>query len=138
MQQQRLRGPPIRKQMSLNAGISEIILGIVVIVIVVILGGVGPGGRTGWSRAGEDISDAFGIKEDEATGTYVVRLTAWLGRRLTVRQWKGSIIRTEARSDGTLKFGVALISSRCATMKKNLRGGREYGNLREHPFEALR
>lgn len=47
----------------------------------------------------------IGIEEDEATGAHAVRLAAWLGRRLTIRQGKGSIILAEPRPDGTVEIG---------------------------------
>ena len=47
----------------------------------------------------------FGIEEDEATGTHAVRLAARLGRRLTIRQGKGSLILAEPRPYGTVEIG---------------------------------
>jgi predicted PhzF superfamily epimerase YddE/YHI9 len=46
----------------------------------------------------------FGIEEDEATGTHAVRLAARLGRRLTIRQGKGSLILAEPRPYGTVEI----------------------------------
>ena len=47
----------------------------------------------------------IGIQEDEATGAHAVRLAARLGRRITIRQGKGSLILAEPRSDGTVEIG---------------------------------
>jgi predicted PhzF superfamily epimerase YddE/YHI9 len=47
----------------------------------------------------------YGIQEDEATGAHAVRLAARLGRRITIRQGKGSLILAEPRSDGTVEIG---------------------------------
>jgi predicted PhzF superfamily epimerase YddE/YHI9 len=46
-----------------------------------------------------------GIKEDEATGAYAVTLVARLGRRITIRQGKGSLILAEPRPDGSVEIG---------------------------------
>ncbi len=46
-----------------------------------------------------------GIKEDEATGAYAVTLAARLGRRITIRQGKGSLILAEPRPDGSVEIG---------------------------------
>jgi predicted PhzF superfamily epimerase YddE/YHI9 len=46
-----------------------------------------------------------GIKEDEATGAYAVTLAARLGRRITIRQGKGSLILAEPRPDGGVEIG---------------------------------
>jgi len=47
----------------------------------------------------------FGIEEDEATGAHAVRPAAHLGRRLTIRQGKGSLILAGPRSYGTVEIG---------------------------------
>jgi predicted PhzF superfamily epimerase YddE/YHI9 len=47
----------------------------------------------------------YGIQEDEATGAHAVRLAARLGRKITIRQGKGSLILAEPRSDGTVEIG---------------------------------
>jgi predicted PhzF superfamily epimerase YddE/YHI9 len=47
----------------------------------------------------------LGIKEDEATGAHAVRLAARLGRKITIRQGKGSLILAEPRSDGMVEIG---------------------------------
>ncbi len=47
----------------------------------------------------------IGVEEDEATGSHAVRLAAWLGRRITIRQGKGSLILAEPRSDGSVEIG---------------------------------
>jgi predicted PhzF superfamily epimerase YddE/YHI9 len=56
----------------------------------------------------------YGIKEDEATGAHAVRLTARLGRRITIRQGEGSVILAEPRPDGTVEIGgrTALVEVR--------------------------
>ena len=47
----------------------------------------------------------LGVEEDEATGAYAVRLAARLGRAITIRQGKGSLILAEPRPDGTVEIG---------------------------------
>jgi predicted PhzF superfamily epimerase YddE/YHI9 len=47
----------------------------------------------------------FGIQEDEATGAHAVRLAHRLGRTITIRQGKGSLILAEPRPDGTVEIG---------------------------------
>jgi predicted PhzF superfamily epimerase YddE/YHI9 len=47
----------------------------------------------------------FGIREDEATGAHAVRLAARLGRKIMIRQGKGSLIFAEPRDDGTVEIG---------------------------------
>ena len=44
------------------------------------------------------------VEEDEATGAHAVRLAARLGRRVTIRQGKGSLILAEPRPDGTVEI----------------------------------
>ncbi|MEE6265315.1 PhzF family phenazine biosynthesis protein [Streptomyces noursei] len=46
-----------------------------------------------------------GIDEDEATGAAAMRLTAHLGRDLTIQQGKGSQIVTTVGPDGTIGIG---------------------------------
>ena len=48
---------------------------------------------------------SLGISEDEATGAHAVRLAARLGRKITIRQGKGSLILAEPRSDGMVEIG---------------------------------
>ena len=45
-----------------------------------------------------------GVVEDEATGAHALRLAARLGRRITIRQGKGSLIFAEPRPDGTVEI----------------------------------
>jgi predicted PhzF superfamily epimerase YddE/YHI9 len=45
-----------------------------------------------------------GVEEDEATGAHALRLAARLGRRITIRQGKGSLIFAEPRPDGTVEI----------------------------------
>jgi predicted PhzF superfamily epimerase YddE/YHI9 len=47
----------------------------------------------------------LGVEEDEATGAHAVRLAARLGRRITIRQGKGSLILAEPQPDGTVEIG---------------------------------
>ncbi len=47
----------------------------------------------------------IGIEEDEATGAHAVRLAARLGRRITIRQGRGSLILAEPRPDGSVEIG---------------------------------
>ncbi len=44
------------------------------------------------------------VEEDEATGAHALRLAARLGRRITIRQGKGSLIFAEPRPDGTVEI----------------------------------
>ena len=46
-----------------------------------------------------------GVEEDEATGAHAVRLAARLGRKLVIRQGKGSLILAEPRADGSVEIG---------------------------------
>jgi predicted PhzF superfamily epimerase YddE/YHI9 len=46
-----------------------------------------------------------GVDEDEATGAHAVRLVARLGRKLVIRQGKGSLILAEPRADGSVEIG---------------------------------
>jgi len=46
-----------------------------------------------------------GVAEDEATGAHAVKLAAWLGRKITIRQGKGSLIFAEPRPDGSVEIG---------------------------------
>jgi predicted PhzF superfamily epimerase YddE/YHI9 len=48
---------------------------------------------------------AFGIPEDEATGSAVLALAARLGRKITVRQGGGSILEARPLSDGRAEVG---------------------------------
>ena len=56
----------------------------------------------------------LGIEEDEATGAAALRLTAALGRPLTIRQGKGSEIVTRPAADGGVEIGgrVSLVETR--------------------------
>jgi predicted PhzF superfamily epimerase YddE/YHI9 len=47
----------------------------------------------------------IGVVEDEATGSHAVLLAARLGRRITIRQGKGSLILAEPQSDGSVEIG---------------------------------
>jgi predicted PhzF superfamily epimerase YddE/YHI9 len=46
-----------------------------------------------------------GVVEDEATGSHAVGLAAWLRRRITIRQGKGSMILAEPQPDGSVEIG---------------------------------
>lgn len=46
-----------------------------------------------------------GVAEDEATGANAVRLATQLGRRITIRQGKGSLILAEPQPEGSVKIG---------------------------------
>lgn len=46
-----------------------------------------------------------GVEEDEATGAHAVRLAAQLGRTITIRQGKGSLILAEPKPDGSVEIG---------------------------------
>ncbi len=47
----------------------------------------------------------LGIEEDEATGSHAVRLAARLGRPLTIRQGKGSVILARPLPGGAVEIG---------------------------------
>jgi predicted PhzF superfamily epimerase YddE/YHI9 len=47
----------------------------------------------------------LGVEEDEATGAHALRLAARLGRAITIRQGRGSLIFAEPRPDGTVEIG---------------------------------
>jgi predicted PhzF superfamily epimerase YddE/YHI9 len=46
-----------------------------------------------------------GVAEDEATGAHAVKLAARLGRKITIRQGKGSLILAEPQPDGSVEIG---------------------------------
>ena len=46
-----------------------------------------------------------GVAEDEATGANAVRLATQLGRRITIRQGKGSLILAEPQPEGSVEIG---------------------------------
>jgi predicted PhzF superfamily epimerase YddE/YHI9 len=48
---------------------------------------------------------AYGIFEDEATGAAAVRLCALLGRAITIRQGRGSVIEARPLGDGRIEVG---------------------------------
>jgi predicted PhzF superfamily epimerase YddE/YHI9 len=45
-----------------------------------------------------------GVVEDEATGSHAVGLAARLGRRITIRQGRGSLILAEPQPDGSVEI----------------------------------
>jgi len=45
-----------------------------------------------------------GVAEDEATGAHAVRLATRLGRKITIRQGRGSLILAEPRPDGIVEI----------------------------------
>ena len=45
-----------------------------------------------------------GVEEDEATGAHAVRLAARLGRKISIRQGRGSLILAEPQPDGTVEI----------------------------------
>jgi predicted PhzF superfamily epimerase YddE/YHI9 len=47
----------------------------------------------------------YGIAEDEATGAAAVRLCAVLGRRIEIRQGRGSVIHARPEPDGKVAIG---------------------------------
>ncbi len=51
----------------------------------------------------------LGIAEDEATGAAAMRLGALLGRAVTVRQGRGSIIEVRPRDDGLVEVGGRVV-----------------------------
>jgi predicted PhzF superfamily epimerase YddE/YHI9 len=46
-----------------------------------------------------------GVEEDEATGSHAVGLAAGLGRRIKIRQGRGSLILAEPQPDGSVEIG---------------------------------
>jgi predicted PhzF superfamily epimerase YddE/YHI9 len=46
-----------------------------------------------------------GVEEDEATGAHAVRLAARLGREVTIRQGRGSLILAEPKPNGSVEIG---------------------------------
>ncbi|MDP8946613.1 MAG: PhzF family phenazine biosynthesis protein [Actinomycetota bacterium] len=64
-----------------------------------------------WQDRGAEVVRArvfaprVGVAEDEATGAHAVKLAARLGRRISVRQGKGSLILAEPRADGSVEIG---------------------------------
>ena len=46
-----------------------------------------------------------GVEEDEATGAHALLLAARLGRKITIRQGKGSLILAEPKADGSVEIG---------------------------------
>jgi predicted PhzF superfamily epimerase YddE/YHI9 len=55
---------------------------------------------------------AIGVDEDEATGSAALRLVAALGRPITIRQGRGSVLLTRPGKDG-----LAAVGGRCALVK---------------------
>lgn len=51
----------------------------------------------------------LGIAEDEATGSAAVRLCAALGRQLTIRQGRGSLLRVRPLGDGWVDLGGSCV-----------------------------
>ena len=47
----------------------------------------------------------LGIEEDEATGAHAVRLAAVVGRGISIRQGRGSLILAEPQPDGSVEIG---------------------------------
>jgi predicted PhzF superfamily epimerase YddE/YHI9 len=52
---------------------------------------------------------SLGIDEDEATGAAALRLCARLGRELTIRQGRGSILRAHPIADGFVEVGGRVV-----------------------------
>ena len=52
---------------------------------------------------------SLGIEEDEATGAAALRLGAQLGRKLTIRQGRGSILHVRPLSDGLAEVGGRVV-----------------------------
>jgi predicted PhzF superfamily epimerase YddE/YHI9 len=52
---------------------------------------------------------SLGIREDEATGAAALRLGALLGRELTIRQGRGSILHVRPSSDGFAEVGGRVV-----------------------------
>lgn len=46
-----------------------------------------------------------GVEEDEATGAHAVRLAAGLGRAISIRQGRGSLILADPKPDGSVEIG---------------------------------
>ena len=54
----------------------------------------------------------LGVPEDEATGAGAVRLTALLGKDLTIEQGRGSVIHTRLLADGSVQVGGRTVHDR--------------------------
>ena len=52
---------------------------------------------------------SLGVPEDEATGSAAVRLAGRLGRALTIRQGRGSVIRARPIDDGFVEVGGRVV-----------------------------
>ncbi|MFL5781389.1 MAG: PhzF family phenazine biosynthesis protein [Thermoleophilaceae bacterium] len=52
---------------------------------------------------------SWGIEEDEATGAAAVRLGALLGRPLTIRQGRGSVLHVRPGDDGFVEVGGRVV-----------------------------
>ncbi|HKP91367.1 MAG TPA: PhzF family phenazine biosynthesis protein [Thermoleophilaceae bacterium] len=52
---------------------------------------------------------SLGIREDEATGAAALRLGALLGRELTIRQGRGSILHVRPGGDGFVEVGGRVV-----------------------------
>jgi len=59
---------------------------------------------------------SLGVPEDEATGAAAVRLTAQLGRNLTIRQGAGSRITTRLRDGGLVDVAGRTVFDRAITI----------------------
>ena len=66
-----------------------------------------------WEGQGRVRSRVFpvelGIAEDEATGSAAARLSALLGREITIRQGAGSLIHARPREDGMVEIGGRVV-----------------------------
>jgi predicted PhzF superfamily epimerase YddE/YHI9 len=72
--------------------------------------------RAGLVRA-RCFAPAWGVGEDEATGSAAIHLTDRLGRELTIRQGRGSVLRTKpAEVQGRVDLGGRVVSDGMRTI----------------------
>lgn len=67
-------------------------------------------------------ADGVGIPEDEATGSAALRLVAALGRPVTIRQGRGSVIDGRPLADGRVRVGGRVVLDRELPLDEALRG----------------
>lgn len=66
-------------------------------------------------------ADGVGIPEDEATGSAALRLVAALGRPVTIRQGRGSVIDGRPLADGRVRVGGRVVLDRTLPLDEALR-----------------
>lgn len=61
-------------------------------------------------------ADGVGIAEDEATGSAALRLVAAIGRAVTIRQGRGSLIEGAPAVGGRVRVGGRVVADRCVDL----------------------